>query len=247
MKSINLIILSIAIIIGVTFAAVVLGRALQRFRTEDRYISVKGFSEREVKSDLVVWTIKTRIANDNLSEGSKAIEDAKNKVVDFLLRNNIKKDEIIQKDLIVNDKKAQEYGGQMGESYRFIIDKIIQVRSADVDNIQKVSRMTDELLQAGVVISNRNEYEGSVKFFFTRLNEIKPDMLSESTRNAKEAAIQFTKESNTKLGDLRKATQGLFTIIDRDNFLSGQTNYGMSGSDLYKKVRVVVNVDYAIK
>ena len=246
MKSINLIILSIAIIIGVTFASIVLGRALQRFRTEDRYISVKGFSEREVKSDLVVWTIKTRIANDNLSEGSKAIEDAKNKVVDFLLRNNIKQDEIIQKDLIVNDKKAQEYGGQTGESYRFIIDKIIQVRSADVDNIQKVSRMTDELLQAGVVISNRNEYEGSVKFFFTKLNEIKPDMLSEATRNAKEAAIQFTKESDTKLGDLRKATQGLFTIIDRDNFLSGQTNYGMSGSDLYKNVRVVVNVDYSI-
>jgi len=156
MKSINLIILSIAVIIGVTFASVVLGRALQRFRSEDRYISVKGFSEREVKSDLVVWTIKTRIANDNLNEGSKAIEDAKNKVVDFLLRNNIKQDEIIQKDLIVNDKKAQDYGGQMGESYRYTIDKIIQVRSSDVDNIQKVSRMTDELLKAGVVISKRN-------------------------------------------------------------------------------------------
>lgn len=72
-------------------------------------------------------------------------------------------------------------------------------------------------------------------------------MLSEATRNAKEAAVQFAKESNTKLGDLKKATQGLFSIIDRDNFLSGQTNYGMNGSYLYKKVRVVVNVDYAIK
>lgn len=247
MENKKVIILSVAVIIGLAIGSAILGRALQRFKTQDRYISVKGFSEREVKSDFVVWTIKTRVANDNLNEGSKLIEEAKNKVIDFLTRNNIKPEDIIQKDLIVNDRKAQEYVSDRGEGFRFLIDKIIQVRSTDVDNIQKVSRMTDELLKAGVVISNRNEYEGSVKFFFTKLNEIKPDMLSEATRNAKEAAVQFAKESNTKLGTLKKATQGLFSIIDRDNFLSGQTEYGMSGSDLYKKVRVVVNVDYAIK
>jgi uncharacterized protein len=247
MENKNPLLLSIVIIVSVILGSVILGRALQRFKTEDRSISVKGFSEREVKSDLVVWTIRTRIANNDLSEGSKSIEEAKNKVIDFLLRNNIKQEDIIQKDLIVNDKKAQEYNNPIGDTYRFIIDKIIQVRSSDVDNVQKVSRMTDELLKAGVVLSNRNEYEGSVKFFFTKLNEIKPDMLSEATRNAKEAAEKFAKESSTRLGDLRKATQGLFSIIDRDNFLSGQTEYGMSGSDLYKKVRVVVNVDYSIK
>jgi uncharacterized protein len=246
MENKKVIILSIAVIIGLAVGSVILGRSLQRFRTQDRFISVKGFSEREVKSDLVVWTIKTRVANNDLGEGSKSIEEAKNKVIEFLLRNNIRQEDMIQKDLIVNDRKAQEYVSDRGEGFRFIIDKIIQVRSTDVDNIQKVSRMTDELLKAGVVISNRNEYEGSVKFFFTKLNEIKPDMLSEATKNAKEAAIQFAKESDTKIGDLRKATQGLFTIIDRDNFLSGQTNYAISGSDLYKKVRVVVNVDYSI-
>jgi len=247
MENRNRLLLTIVIIIGFIITSVILGRSLQRFKTEDRTISVKGFSEREVKSDLVVWTIRTRIASNDLSEGSKSIEEAKNKVIEFLLRNNIKQEDIIQKELIVNDKKAQEYNNPVGDTYRFIIDKIIQVRSSEVDNVQKVSRMTDELLKAGVVLSNRNEYEGSVKFFFTKLNEIKPDMLSEATRNAREAAEKFAKESNTRLGDLRKATQGLFTIIDRDDFLSGQTNYGMSGSDLYKKVRVVVNVDYSIK
>lgn len=247
MENKQTLLLTIIAVAGVLLGSIILGRALQRFKTEDRSISVKGFSEREVKSDLVVWTIRTRVANNDLSEGSKSIEEAKNKVIEFLLRNNIKQEDIIQKDLIVNDKKAQEYGNPIGDTYRFVIDKIIQVRSSDVDNVQKVSRMTDELLKAGVVISARNEYEGSVKFFFTKLNEIKPDMLSEATRNAKKAAGEFAKESNTTLGNLKKATQGLFTIIDRDNYLSGQTEYGMSGSDLYKKVRVVVNVDYSIK
>jgi uncharacterized protein len=250
MENRKVIFLCIALIAGLALAALILGRSIERFKTEDRFIAVKGFSEREVKSDFVVWTITTRVANNDLSEGSKSIDEAKNKVIDFLIKNGIKQEEIIQNNLVVNDKKAQEYGNNMGDSYRFIIDKKIQVRSSDVDNIQKVSRMTDDLLKAGVALSNRNDYEGALKFIFTRLNEIKPEMLAEATRNAKEAALQFTRESNTKLGNLRKANQGLFSIIDRDDFLSGQGDrmYSpMSGSDIYKKVRVVVNVDYSIK
>jgi uncharacterized protein len=246
----NVIIISVAIVVGVTLGTVILGRALERFRSEDKYISVKGFSEREVKSDFVVWTIKTSVANNDLNEGSKAIEEAKNKVIDFLVKNGIKQNEIIQKDLIVNDKKAQEYANNIGDSYRFIIDKIIQVRSNDVDKVQKVSSLTDDLLKAGVVISgNRNDFDGSIKYVFTKLNEIKPEMLTEATNNARNAAIRFTKESNTKLGSLRKANQGLFTIVDRDDFQSGQGNegyYPMNGTDIFKKVRVVVNIDYSI-
>jgi hypothetical protein len=247
MEKRNNLLITLVIVLGFIICSIILGRSVQRFKTEDRTVSVKGFSEREVKSDLVVWTIRTRVAGNDLAEASKSIEEAKNKVIEFLLRNNIKPEDITQKDLFVNDKKAQEYVNQIGETYRFIVDKIIQVRSGDVDNVQKVSRMTDELLKAGVVLSTRNEFEGPVMYYFTKLNEIKPDMLSEVTRNAREAADKFAKESNTRLGALRKATQGLFTIVDRDNYVSGQAEYGRSGSDLYKKVRVVVNMDYSIR
>jgi hypothetical protein len=247
MEKRNNLLITLVIVLGFIICSIILGRSVQRFKTEDRTVSVKGFSEREVKSDLVVWTIRTRVAGNDLAEASKSIEEAKNKVIEFLLRNYIKPEDITQKDLFVNDKKAQEYVNQIGETYRFIVDKIIQVRSGDVDNVQKVSRMTDELLKAGVVLSTRNEFEGPVMYYFTKLNEIKPDMLSEATRNAREAADKFAKESNTRLGALRKATQGLFTIVDRDNYVSGQAEYGQSGSDLYKKVRVVVNMDYSIR
>ena len=239
-----------AIVFGFVISAIILGRAIERFKKEDRCISVKGFAEREVKSDFAVWTIKTRIVNNDLGEGSKSIEMAKSKVIGFLLKNGIKEDEIIQKDLIVNDKKAQDYGNtSLGDNYRFIIDKIIQVRSRNVDNIEKVSRMTDELLRAGVVLTSTMGSEVSVKFYFTKLNEIKPMMLTQATNNARDAALQFAKESNTRLGKLKRANQGLFTIIDRDESLSAQSDGGyfpLSGSDLYKKVRVVVSIDYSV-
>jgi uncharacterized protein len=245
------IIISASILAGLFLSALLIGRAIQRFNQEDRTISVKGFAEREVKSDLSVWTIRTRIANDDLNEGSKAIELSKNKVIDFLLKNNITPEEIVQKDLIVNDKKAQEYGNfNDGKSFRFLIDKVIQVRSTNVDNIQRVSRMTDELLKAGVVITNANGNEGPVRFYFTKLNEIKPAMLTEATINARNAAMQFAKESDVALGKLKRASQGLFSIMDRDEFLASQANSGYypgSGSDPVKKVRVVVSIDYSVR
>ncbi|MFH1003933.1 MAG: SIMPL domain-containing protein [Bacteroidota bacterium] len=248
MENKRIIFYSFVIIIGLTINAIIIGGAIKRFKKEDRFVSVKGFSEREVKSDFAVWTIQMRVANNDLSEGSKSINETKNKVISFLMKNGIDQKEIIQKDLIVNDKKAQDYDNNIGDSYRFIIDKIIQVRSTNIDRIQNVSGMTDELLNVGVILSKN--YESSVKYIYTKLNEIKPLMLTEATRNAKNAAIQFAKESDTRLGNLKKANQGLFSIIDRDEFLSGQSDgsyYQASCADIYKKVRVVVSVDYSIE
>lgn len=248
-KEITLVFL--AIFLGLAINGMILGRAIERFKKEDRTISVKGFSEREVKSDLAVWTIKTRVADNDLAAGSIAIEEVKMKVIAFLKEKGIKDDEIIQKDLLVNDKKAQEYDvSNAVNTYRFIIDNIILVRSNQVENIEKVSRMTDELLKRGVLISNRDEYNGAVRYYYTKLNDIKPEMLTDATKNAKNAAIQFAKESNSKIGKLKKASQGLFSVIDRDESLSGPADaqmYASGTNDLVKKVRVVVSVDYSIE
>jgi hypothetical protein len=191
------------------------------------------------------------VADNDLAAGSIAIEEVKMKVIAFLKEKGIKDDEIIQKDLLVNDKKAQEYDvSNAVNTYRFIIDNIILVRSNQVENIEKVSRMTDELLKRGVLISNRDEYNGAVRYYYTKLNDIKPEMLTDATKNAKNAAIQFAKESNSKIGKLKKASQGLFSVIDRDESLSGPADaqmYASGTNDLVKKVRVVVSVDYSIE
>jgi len=250
MKDNNKLLIAIAIVIGLALNGIFIGRALQRFKKEDRTISVKGFSEREVKANLAVWTIKTRITTNDIAQGSKEIEINKRKIVSFLVQKGIKESEIIQQDLRVNDKLAREYGNSDIGNFRYIIENAIQVRSGNVDTIQNVKRMTDELLKMGVVISTTDDYRPSVQFLYTKLNEIKPEMLSEATQNARKAALEFTRESKVSLGDLKKASQGLFTIADRDDFVSGQTGeggYGMNVNDIYKKVRVVVNIEYSVE
>jgi len=247
MKTSNIWIASIALIISFGINALLIGRALQRFKNEDRSVSVKGLSEREVKADLAVWIIQTRIADNDLMEGSRAVEAAKNKVIDFLLENQITKDEIIIEGVGVLDKKAQQYDNfQQGNAFRYLITQNLQIRSSNVDLIQKVSRMTGELLQIGIFLTS-NDYGNPLQFYFTKLNDIKPEMITEATQNARKAAEQFATENDSNLGQLKKANQGLFSIVDRTASLSGgDGGYASGTNDLYKKVRVVISAEYSI-
>ena len=247
MKTSHIWIAAIALIISFSISSLFLGRSLQRFKIEDRSVSVKGFSEREVKADLAVWIIQTRMANNDLMEGSKSIEVAKNKIIDFMLQNQIKQDEITVEGIVVTDKKAQQYDNfQQGKAFRYLITQNFQIRSNNVDLLQKVSRMTGELLQVGVFLSN-SDYGNPLQFYFTKLNEIKPEMITEATLNARKAAQQFASENDSELGRLKKANQGLFTIVDRTASLSGgEGGYASGTNDLFKKVRVVISAEYSI-
>ncbi len=246
----SVVILAITILVGVVLFSWYLGGSIERFRKEDRYISVRGLSEREVKADLALWSLRIEVTSRDLAEGSRRIESAKVKVIQFLHENRIDSNEIMQRDLLVRDRQASTYeGSKIPVDLRYVVAKTIQVRSTDVENVLRVSRMTDELLQAGVVLSSTNEWQGnSPRFIFTKLNDIKPDMLAEATRNANAAALEFTRESKTTLGKLKSASQGLFTIADRDEMAAAQGGgyYASGTSELIKKVRVVISVDYSI-
>lgn len=242
---------SASLLIGLVLSAYILGNAIQRFKNEDRYISVKGFSEKEVKADLAIWTIKIRVANNDLINGNAELKKSKEKVNDFLTTKGISASEINSLDIMVIDNQAHEYIVDTRNRMRYIIEETVEVRSKNVDLVQKISRMTSELLNAGVALSTKADWQGTgLQFVFTRLNTIKPQMIIEAIRNAKDAATQFTAESNTTLGKLRKANQGLFSIQDRDQTLGTANEEGfgrMGNSGVMKKVRVVVSVDYSIE
>mgnify|MGYP001809885431 CR=1 FL=1 len=250
MKNQNSIFIAVAIVLGLGVNGYFIGSSIERFNKENRYFSVKGFSEKEVKANFAVWTIKIKITTNDILEGSKEIENNKAKILSFLLENNFKQDEIVQQSLNVTDKFAREYGDAGNRDFRYIIENSLQVRSTNVDNIQKVSRMTDKLLKIGIIISNE-EYNPAVQFLFTNLNGIKPEMLSEATNNARKAALEFARQSNVSLGNIRKASQGVFSIIDRDDYNSGRSEdgggYASNNKDIFKKVKVVVNIEYSIK
>ncbi len=246
---ISALVLAIGICAGLVLAAAVLGRSLADIRKTERYVTVKGFAEREVKADLAVWPIHLEAAGNAVAEVSQTLETTRAKVLAFLKDKGFPSEEIASQDLRVSDRQAREYG-ESRSPLRYIGAATIVVRSKDVDRVQQVSRLTGDLVRAGVVLGTQGGSQGP-QFLYTQLSAIKPSMITDATKNARAAADQFASDSGSAVGSIRRASQGLFSISDRDRAASGDAEggggYYARASDPNKLVRVVVTVDYLLE
>jgi hypothetical protein len=247
------VILAAGLCVGLIGGAIILGQSLQDIRRGDPYVTVKGAAERDVKADLAIWAIPIRIAGNDLEEVGRSLDATRTKVLGFLSEKGFTKEEITKQGLRVADRQAAEYSqGNMKELLRYVVATSIIVRTKDVDRVERVSQMTDELVRAGVVLSAQNDWQsGGPRYVFTQLNTIKPEMLAEATKTARASAMQFARDSGSTVGKIRRASQGLFSITDRDQTAPGQgeggEGYAAGGeTDPNKRVRVVVTVDYLL-
>ena len=245
-------VLAAGLCVAMIAGAFILGGSLREIRRGERYVTVKGAAEREVTADLAVWPMKVRVAGNDLAEAGRSLEGTRAKVLEFLSSKGFTQDEISSQELRVSDRQASEYGqGNMKDMLRYVVEATVLLRSRNVERVQQVSRMTDELVRAGVVLSAKNDWQAAgPRFMFTKLDTIKPAMLAEATRRARAAAAQFATDSGSAVGAIRRASQGLFTITNRDQSAPGQGEGGGGGddqSDLNKRVRVVVTIDYLLE
>lgn len=227
-----------------------LGSQIKATRLGDRYVTVKGLVERTVKSDLAIWPITYKEAGDDLSSVSAKTENDKKVVLDFLNAQGIQAAEIELGVIRVVDTQANEYGGGNRAPHRYIVEQQITVRTARVDQVAVATQKTMQLLQKGIVM-NSNPGQG-VSYKFTGLNSIKPDMITEATRNARAAADRFAFDSGSKVGSIRQANQGVFSILPADQGSDagegGEPGIGYAAdSSLMKTVRVVTTVQYYLE
>jgi uncharacterized protein len=238
----------ILIALGLIIGAWVLGSEIKATRLSDRYVTVKGLVERKVKSDLAIWSLSYKEAGDELSSVYAKTEVDKKAVLEFLDQQGIQSTEIEMGVVRVVDTQANEYGGANRAPHRYIVEQQVTVRTARVDQVAAAAQKTMLLLQKGIVF-NSNPGQG-LAYKFTGLNSIKPDMITEATRNARAAADRFASDSGSKVGSIRQANQGVFSILPADQGSDtsepGEGGGAMYGADtsLFKTVRVVTTVEY---
>ena len=244
-------VMGILIALGLVLGGWILGAEIKQTRLGDRYVSVKGLSERTVKSDLAIWTLGYKEAGDDLGALYSKSEANKKTIVDFLTKQGLAENEIENGLIQVTDTQANEYGGGNRAPKRYIVQQLITVRTKNVDTVASAAQKTIQLLQAGIVLSNGNEgaMGGGLVYKFTGLNSIKPDMITEATRNARASADRFASDSGSKVGAIRSANQGVFSILSAN---SGSTNADQPGMDnadtsIMKTVRVVSSIDYYLE
>ena len=242
-------------IVAVLFCILLLGNliagwltinSLSKLKFGDHFVSVKGIAERTVKADLAVWDIGYKIVGDDLS--SMTEEGLKNQkiIMDFLLEQKFTPEEIEMQRIEVIDQYAREYGGT--KPHRYIMNGGVTLRTADVEAVQRISQRGAFLLQQGVVLMNKNDYLPNPRYFFTKLDEVRPQMLEQATKSARIAAEQFAINSKSQIGSIRRANQGVFQILGLDS--NAGNNYGSDNDqigNINKVVRVVVSLDYILQ
>lgn len=232
--------------LGLILGGWVLGVQIKATRLGDRYVTVKGLVERKVKSDLAIWPLNYKEAGDDLSSLYAKTEADKKTVLQFLDEQGIQSSEIELGVIRVVDTQANEYGGPNRAPHRYIVEQQVTVRTSRVDQVAAAAQKTLLLLQKGIVLGG-NPGQG-LTYKFTGLNDIKPGMITEATRNARAAADRFAADSGSKVGAIRTANQGVFSILPADQGSdTSEPGYGMSESSLMKTVRVVTSVEYYLE
>jgi len=230
--------LALAVALGGWF----IGNGFVRGRTADRYVSVKGVSERDVTANMALWPLRFVSTDDNLARAQQKFDESKALVVAFLAKHSIDAGNVELQSFDVTDVLANPYRGNGAVTSRYIISGTLMVRVEDPTLVQKAGQDLGSLVQSGVVFSSQGGYSGGPTFLFTKLNDFKPEMIAEATASAREAAEQFAKDSGSHLGPIRTANQGVFQILPRD-----RAPGVMEESQLNKTVRVVTTVEYALE
>jgi len=231
---------AILLALGIALAGFFVGNGFFRGRATDRYVTVKGISERDVTADLALWPISFVAADNDLGAAQMKIKKGQQQIMAFLSDHGISAGEAEVQRLEVTDVMANAYRSGPVE-YRYIIEQTVMVRSDDPEKISRTSQAVGELVDAGVVLSSRG-YPGGPTYLFNRLSELKPEMIAEATANARRAAEQFAIDSGSRLGKIRRADQGVFQILARDR----TPGVGEEGQK-EKTVRVVSTVQYYLE
>ncbi|MCJ2164527.1 MULTISPECIES: SIMPL domain-containing protein [unclassified Pseudodesulfovibrio] len=218
--------------LGIVAGCWVLGNALVGFKAMDRYVSVKGLAEREVPADLAMWPISFSAAADTLPELDEALAQSRAQIMIFLKAQGLGDAEIMNAAPLIQDNQMNMPNQRPAQ--RYTAQAVLTVRSKDIPTVKKGMSAAGELVSLGVMLVQNWEFRPT--FTFTGLNAIKPDMIAEATRNARDAAKQFAEDSGSRVGNIRRASQGYFSLEDRDQY-----------TPEIKQIRVVTNVDYFLE
>ncbi len=220
--------------ISIVLAAFVLGLMLvwtvRTLKSFDDTVTVRGLCEREVPADRVVLRISYTAQNNSLVDLRNTVENNDRTIIELIKKAGIKDDEIKYTTANFNDRYEDYYVSE-NLKFRYNAQQTINIFSSNMDAVRKLQNTIDaDLLKQDIISSTYASYE------YNGLNDIKPSMIAESLEKARESAEEFAKNSHSKIGKMRTASQGYFDIEDLDE-----------NTPQIKKIRVVTTVEYYLK
>ena len=223
--------------LGLTTSGYVLGDGLRRAKMAERTVTVRGVSERDVTANLATWSIDFSHKGAELGAVQQSVEEQARAVRGFFQRAGFKPDEVADSNISLSRESDPD---DPTKPDRLVVRRTIQLRTNDVMRVRRAFAEQAGLLRGGVEMSGSD-----VAYVFTKLNDVKPEMIAEANKNARASAEQFARDSGASVGRIKTASQGYFSVGPRDG--EQCDDCGSSGSNSpFQKVRVVTTIDYDI-
>ncbi|AVT49052.1 SIMPL domain-containing protein [Shewanella baltica] len=216
---------------GLVYVGQTASTALLQMKAMERTVTVKGLAEKEVKANVAIWPINFTEVDNNLPKLYETVQQKTDRVVAFLKEQGFSDSEITISLPSIEDRQAQGYVDP-NVRYRYSAKVNLSIYTPQIDLMLNTRKQMISLVKEGIAIASQ-EYDNRTEFLFTDLNSVKPMMVQEATQNAREVAEKFAKDSDSRLGKIKTASQGQFTISDRDN----STPY-------IKQIRIVSTLTY---
>lgn len=220
-KSIHALIFGVAIIA----AAVVLGKAYIQRSKKPQTISVTGLGKKDFTSDLIVWEGRFEAESITLTEAYAKLARDKKTIEAYLKTKGIRVDSIVFSAVNTNIKTKSIYssdGNYVGdESIGYTLSQSVKIESKEVEKVEKISREVTELLNSGVKF-----YSDPPRYYYTQLADLKVEMISKATEDARIRAEKISEQANSELDGLVTANMGIFQITGQnsgENFSWGGT------------------------
>ena len=229
----------VIVAVGLLFVGFFPGYYYYKSKFNYNAVTVKGLAETDVEANLAIWEIKFVATGNDVVKTKNDLEKQTDAIVNFLHDNGFNDNEIEMGGTETNDLMANPYRGNETITSRFILTRTMTLRSNQVHNVAETYTKTGDLISHGVVFENR--YDSPISYIFTNLNEIKPQLLETATKNARQAALEFAKSSDSKVGKIHSANQGVISILPRDNANAPESQ------QINKRVRVVATVEYFLE
>ncbi|HHV79310.1 MAG TPA: SIMPL domain-containing protein [Firmicutes bacterium] len=234
-----------ALVVGVALiiCALIISKPAMEFVTAKKSITVTGSAKKQIRSDLIVWRSGFSRQSDDLGKAYAALKADLAVVKNYLVQRGIKENEIVfqpvsTETIYATDPKT---GMMTRQIAGYVLYQNLEVRSAEVDKIAEISRSSTELIEKGIVF-----HSYPPQYYYTKLNELKVDMLAEAAKDAMARAEKIAAATGSRVGHLRAAKMGVFQITPKDS--TEVSDYGINDtSSLEKDITAVVNAEFAVQ
>ncbi len=226
---------AIILALAIALSGYFIGNMHKKGKAYDRSVEVKGLAEREVKADLAVWPFQISNAGNDLAEMQREIANHKEEVEQFLSDLGFGPEELNVGSTQIEDAMANVYGNNARSAFRYIAKSDFTIRTNQTEKLKEAVSASLALAAKGILLNAKNTWQ-PIEYIFTGLNNIKPAMIAEATENARQVAEKFAQDSNSAVGKIKSARQGIFSISNRDQ-----------NTPEIKNVRVVTTIHYLLK